>query len=695
MITKIVNDLFSFIGFLYAKKDYFISKQNLINEFNDLLEERNSLKPDSNYRAKMAYDKIQQEIAEKFIDVKKDVIAPIEDKIFELNIADISSPIINLNAKGELFELQRNFDEEDLERIFSVNAMYADFKKSTNGYHFYMPFFFLELDRDLQGFMKFFNTAEVENDEVEILQSVNKYSSLEFENIKKILAFFLVPGKKEESEEIFFTDILKHRINASREDERIYAIKFLIDDIKTLQEENRSFSNSSVYFQAKIDRFIEYCQKKILVLQRKIDEMELEQSALYERSIRVYRKASLEDAKRLHCNEGDIYSIIPEPKNQEEAIIRFKELHGQRTFELLRKKFLKTYGNTPTFKIINDELFPIYHFISEANQKSTEEAFKNRDHSDYLEYLRLENKFYQNETLPFSDYYNYFNSNSTSVYGKYFLYKDWLEELRVKLNKDEWTEYIKGLSKSEREDILQHAQELQRLAEISLNYSKGKKWSISNYPAELESISRVDLFIEHLSQTFETFINEGQKVDHIMDILMQTSKTNVDNPLLKESKSINKHLYNRLKSLKLILSKINTPSDSNQEAKKETDVTTEKIAELFEFMLTVDPRTHKKILSDSEYDKLLGWIRYYFNNNLQIPLIDNPIRIVNTAKGNVIYTFILIFRELRPTMTRPDSLFELIQACFYYCRATKVSSLRKQKEPQYYRSTNRNYSKNI
>ncbi|WP_123947138.1 hypothetical protein [Chryseobacterium sp. CBo1] len=345
-------------------------------------------------------------------------------------------------------------------------------------------------------------------------------------------------------------------------------------------------------------------------------------------------------------------------------------------------------------KIINDELLPIYKFISEANQSSTEEAFKNRDHSERLEYLRLDNKFYQNASLPFDNYYNFFNSNSQFIYGKYFLYKEWLEQLHKQLNEEEWTSYMKGLSDKEREEILQKAQELKRLTEISLSYAQGENWSVGNYPAQLESISRVDLFIEYLNHTFEIFIKEGKDVHHLLDVLIQTSKTDFDNPLITKSKSTNRHLYNKLQSLKLLFSKVTIVPLVEQKSENQTSIIKEKIKNLFEFMLTVDPRKHKKILGDSDYDKLISWVEDYFINDLQIPLIDSPISLVNTAKGNVIYTFMVIFKELKPNMTRPDSLFDLIKACFYDYRADKVSSLKKLKEPQYYKDLNKYYSKN-
>ncbi|WP_295229824.1 hypothetical protein [uncultured Chryseobacterium sp.] len=695
MITKAVEDLFSFIDFLHSKKNYLLSKQNLIDEFNGLLEERNSLKPNSNYRAKIAYDKIQLEIEEKFVILKEEVITPIEEKIIELNIADISTPIINLNARAELLELQRKFDESDLERIFDINFKYFDFKKNTNNYHFYLPFFFVELERDLESFITFFDVEEQDIGETAIFQPADKNSSPEFENLKEILAFFLVPGVKEENEQLFFKSIIEHRIRTTKEDEKIYAIKFLIDEVIALQENNRLLNNPSSYYQAKIDRFVEYCNKEILYLQEKIKDLQLEQSAKYEQSIRIYKKASLEDAERLRCSEGEIYSVLPEPTNYEEAIERFKELDGRRSFELLRMNFLKKYGNTPTLKVINDELLSIYKFISEANQASTEKAFKNQDHSDHLEYLRLENKFYQNTSLPFGNYFNFFNSNSQYIYGKYFLYKDWLEQLQKQLSEEEWISYMKALSHKEREEILQKAQGLKRLAEISLIYAQDEKWSVANYPAELESISRVDLFIEYLSQIFEIFIKEGKDVHHLLDILIQTSKTDFDNPLLTKNKSTNGHLYNKLQSLKLLFSTVTKAPLVDQDIENQNSIVKEKIENLLKFMLTVDPRKHKKILSESDYDKLINWVEYYFINDLQIPLIDSPIKFVNTAKGNVVYTFMVIFKELKPNMTRPDSLFDLVKACFYEYKAAKVSSLKKLKEPQYYKDLNKHYSKNI
>tara|TARA_R110002050_G_scaffold291316_1_gene445697 strand:+ start:2044 stop:2904 length:861 start_codon:yes stop_codon:yes gene_type:complete len=118
-----------------------------------------------------------------------------------------------------------------------------------------------------------------------------------------------------------------------------------------------------------------------------------------------------------------------------------------------------------------------------------------------------------------------------------------------------------------------------------------------------------------------------------------------------------------------------------------------KLEEAFKFMLEIDPRTHKQIISALDYEKLIDWMTFYFTNDFSIPQISKPIKSVNTAKGNVIYTFLLFFKSEYPGHVRPDSLFEFIKACFYPYRNDKSENLKKTKKPQYYETVNK-YGKN-
>jgi len=117
----------------------------------------------------------------------------------------------------------------------------------------------------------------------------------------------------------------------------------------------------------------------------------------------------------------------------------------------------------------------------------------------------------------------------------------------------------------------------------------------------------------------------------------------------------------------------------------------QKIEDTFKFMQFDDDRKHEVILNETDYGNLIEWVLFYFENNFKLPEIKNPIKIINTSKGNVIYTFKLIFKELHPSKTRPDSLFELIKLCFYEYRDDNINNFKKQKEPQYYNDTISNY----
>lgn len=131
--------------------------------------------------------------------------------------------------------------------------------------------------------------------------------------------------------------------------------------------------------------------------------------------------------------------------------------------------------------------------------------------------------------------------------------------------------------------------------------------------------------------------------------------------------------------------KTNSPQELNapESGSKEISLR-EKIEEAFGFMLHVDPRKHKIILEEDDFNKLINWILYYFENDFKLPKIDKPIQKVNTNKGNVIYTFLKFYKDQHPTKTRPYSLYNFIKACFYEYRDDNIENYKKQKMPQFY-----------
>lgn len=107
---------------------------------------------------------------------------------------------------------------------------------------------------------------------------------------------------------------------------------------------------------------------------------------------------------------------------------------------------------------------------------------------------------------------------------------------------------------------------------------------------------------------------------------------------------------------------------------------------IFGFMVRTDPRKHKDIVNEEDYQKLLEWTYSYFDNNLERPIIDDPINEVNTAKGNIIWAFKTLFNEIKPNNTMPKSLFDLYTSSFHKFRGDKFDNFKKQKKPQYFDS---------
>ena len=116
----------------------------------------------------------------------------------------------------------------------------------------------------------------------------------------------------------------------------------------------------------------------------------------------------------------------------------------------------------------------------------------------------------------------------------------------------------------------------------------------------------------------------------------------------------------------------------------------EQVTQAFSYMAGEDPRKHKAILSEDDFKKLINWVLFYFENDFKLPEKINPIKQVNTAKGNVIYTFKKLFKDLYPTATFPNTLFLLYKSCFYQYRDDKLENFLKQKEPQYYKELVKN-----
>lgn len=115
------------------------------------------------------------------------------------------------------------------------------------------------------------------------------------------------------------------------------------------------------------------------------------------------------------------------------------------------------------------------------------------------------------------------------------------------------------------------------------------------------------------------------------------------------------------------------PELSLIENDKESDTALQtKIKLHFDFFQKNCPRKHKQILKDEDFEKLIKWTTMFFENDLKVPEIDEPIIKVSTNKTYVQGAFKALFNELRPSSTYPINLFELYKNAFKpYANDTK------------------------
>lgn len=187
MITEKVQNLFDFIDWLHSKTEYLLSQQHLVDELNEIRAEQIKLRPTKHFKDKAEYDRLQNLFLEKFPVIEADIIAPIREKIEFYDIADIKTPIVNLNALGDLLELQRQYDEKDLEKIQKAKNQYIIYRIKTRWqpYFSFGPFF-SDLDRELYEYFKFFE----EDNEVEYISA----KTVKAENLEE--AILLLTGRE-------------------------------------------------------------------------------------------------------------------------------------------------------------------------------------------------------------------------------------------------------------------------------------------------------------------------------------------------------------------------------------------------------------------------------------------------------------------------------------------------------------------
>lgn len=258
MLTKRIENLFDFIDYLHLQINYFKSKEVLIDELANLLQQKKLIKPSENYKNKIIYDSLQKQVEEIFFIVEAEIINPIKNKITELDIADISTPIVNLKAHSDLFDLQNKFQLQDLDRIFSARKNYLEFRQSTK-IDYYLQFFFFELDRTLKEFYDYFKD-ENSNEFEDLDSSVINVENIDAQGIEKALR--KLTGNINQLHFNNFSEFLDYFKNQAE------GLHFDTEPFRLLQLEKHKLEVAS--FQKEVDDVKVFCENAIKDLKSKL-----------------------------------------------------------------------------------------------------------------------------------------------------------------------------------------------------------------------------------------------------------------------------------------------------------------------------------------------------------------------------------------------------------------------------------------
>lgn len=229
---------------------------------------------------------------------------------------------------------------------------------------------------------------------------------------------------------------------------------------------------------------------------------------------------------------------------------------------------------------------------------------------------------------------------------------------------------------------------------ISLNQLKQK--FIDDYKvfdSDLFKRNYLDSCLYHLKE-MKNAMSKGKfrvwdiiKEDYFHRFDLKTDTPNAQTLIISHKDEIGLEIF-----INQIISAINEFLDENNIEEKRikesslivTEPLHEEIESYFCFLLKVDPRKGKKILSEDDYNKLIKWIYFYFKNNFELPEINDPILEVNTNKTNIAFSFKKFFKKTHPANNYPQSLFNLYTKSFYQFRDDKFTNFKKTKEPEYF-----------
>lgn len=118
------------------------------------------------------------------------------------------------------------------------------------------------------------------------------------------------------------------------------------------------------------------------------------------------------------------------------------------------------------------------------------------------------------------------------------------------------------------------------------------------------------------------------------------------------------------------------------------------IKDAFAFTRKEDPRNKKIALTEDDFNNLVKWVTYYFENGYEVPDINNSITGNGIKVTHIRYTFKILFDDfkeemskrgnLKQNMRKRKNLSALASKCFLQLKHDPIDAISKTKEPKNY-----------
>lgn len=411
-------------------------------------------------------------------------------------------------------------------------------------------------------------------------------------------------------------------------------------------------------------------------------------SVLYENSERIEWVVSETDAERINARwatanikAGEKGTKLPPPETNEKAWERLVKLNAQRTFESLQIRWMESTA-PKALKAIQDRLKVINKFIEEAESLSLIDATEKPNFDNpKQEYLRIKYNYYNKNFCGSKDGISIPgrtpNSGLTaSIYAEYFLFKNWLEELKNEIGTTQPTKYknqkerdIDFIQGKRKEGFGREIDVTTKEVKSYFTIKKGEEERRYSIPEFLNLVLEahyveVDkqatyearkLILKRAEATINRYVREYNLKGYFSGLFEDLAE---QQDLLEAEKEAG--LYSLLPEPEPAIPQPNFNSKPELPGKE----ISEKIKKHFGFFQENCPRKLKQILNDEDFKKLIEWTIYFYKNNFKVPEISDPIRVVNTNKTFVQLAFKYLFKELHKASPYPKSLFEFYKSAF-------------------------------